>query len=94
MQFFIYRLGAAAAALAVSTSALAQTLPSNLATTATSTVSAQTTRESSVAELKLGPTPQLATIVVTPGRTAEALSDTLGDNSVIGRDELDERYLS
>ncbi|MCF8171303.1 MAG: TonB-dependent receptor [Candidatus Methylopumilus sp.] len=89
MQHLTYRLGAAAAALAVSTSALAQTLPSNLATTATSTVSVQATRESSVAELKLGPTPQLATIVVTPGRTAEALSDTLGDNSVIGREELD-----
>ena len=34
-------------------------------------------------------TPQLTTIVVTPGRTAEPLGDTLGDNSVIGRDELD-----
>ena len=35
------------------------------------------------------PTPQLATIVVTPGRASESLADTLGDNSVIGRDELD-----
>ncbi len=34
-------------------------------------------------------TPQLATVVVTPGRSAEPLADTLGDNSVIGRDELD-----
>jgi vitamin B12 transporter len=89
MQFFIYRLGAAAAALVVSTSALAQTLPSTPATTAVSTVSTQAPRGPSVAELKLGPTPQLATVVVTPGRTAELLSDTLGDNSVIGRDELD-----
>ena len=87
MQSFINRLGAAA--LVASTSALAQNPSATLTTTATSPVSAQTPREASVAELKLGPTPQLATIVVTPGRAAEPLSDTLGDNSVIGRDELD-----
>jgi vitamin B12 transporter len=89
MQSFFYRLSAGAAALVVSTSAFAQTLLPTTATAAASTVSAQARREPSVAELKLGPTPQLATIVVTPGRTAEPLSDTLGDNSVIGRDELD-----
>ena len=33
--------------------------------------------------------PQLATIVVTPSRTAEPLSKTLGDNSVITRETLD-----
>ncbi len=33
--------------------------------------------------------PQLATIVVTPSRTAEPLSKTLGDNSVITREMLD-----
>ena len=91
MQAFFNRLSATAAALALATttSALAQTPTATSATTATNTVSPQTTREASVAELKLGPAPQLATIVVTPGRTAEPLSDTLGDNSVIGRDELD-----
>lgn len=35
------------------------------------------------------PVPQLATIVVTPARTPELLSQTLGDNSVITRETLD-----
>lgn len=35
------------------------------------------------------PVPQLATIVVTPARTPEPLSQTLGDNSVITRETLD-----
>jgi vitamin B12 transporter len=89
MQSFINRLSATAVALAFATSALAQTTAATSATPATNTGSSQTNRESPVTELNLGPTPQLATIVVTPGRTAEPLSNTLGDNSVIGRDELD-----
>jgi len=35
------------------------------------------------------PIPQLATIVVTPARTSEPLSQTLGDNSVMTRETLD-----
>ena len=35
------------------------------------------------------PVTRLSTIVVTPARSAEPLSETLGDNSVIGRAELD-----
>ena len=35
------------------------------------------------------PVPQLATIVVTPARAPEPLSQTLGDNSVISRETLD-----
>ena len=50
---------------------------------------AQSTTPPSPTEPKLGPAPQLATIVVTPGRITEALADTLGDNSVINRDQLD-----
>ena len=89
MQSLITRLSVAAVAMALTTGALAQTTTTTTATAATNTGSAPANREASVAELKLSPTPQLATIVVTPGRTAEPLSDTLGDNSVIGRDELD-----
>lgn len=36
-----------------------------------------------------GPASQLAPIVVTPSRTAEPLSETLGDHTVISRDDLD-----
>ena len=36
-----------------------------------------------------GRSPKLATIVVTPARAPEPLANALGDNSVIGREELD-----
>ena len=93
MRLLTYRLSAAAAAVAVSFSVFGQSPASTPTSTPTSTstgkAGAQESKVMPPGELKLGPTPQLATIVVTPGRTAEPLSDTLGDNSVIGRDELE-----
>jgi outer membrane cobalamin receptor len=89
MQLVSYRLSAAAAALAVTFSAFGQSPPSTPTSTSIGTDAAKTPNEASAGELKLGPTPQLATVVVTPGRTAEPLGETLGDNSVISRDELD-----
>ncbi|MEI6837498.1 MAG: TonB-dependent receptor [Alcaligenaceae bacterium] len=73
MQLFSIRRYVAIGACACSLSALAQN----------PTISTSSTAPTPML------TPQLATIVVTPGRSAEPLADTLGDNSVIGRDELD-----
>ena len=73
MQLFSIRRYVAIGACACSLSALAQN----------PTISTSSTAPTPML------TPQLATIVVTPGRSAEPLADTLGDNSVIGRDKLD-----
>jgi len=73
MQLFSIRRYVAIGACACSLSALAQN----------PTISTSSTAPTPML------TPQLATIVVTPGRSAEPLADTLGDNSGTGRDELD-----
>jgi vitamin B12 transporter len=89
MQLLTSRLSAAAVAVAVSCSAFGQSPPATPTSTSTGTIGAKAPNEAPPGGLKLGPTPQLATIVVTPGRTAEPLADTLGDNNVMSRDELD-----
>lgn len=77
MQSYVLRLSAVAAALAVSATALAQAQT-------TATASSNPTDESTV-----DPVIEMSTIVVTPARMAEPLGQTLGDNSVINREELD-----
>lgn len=79
MQTFIFRLSAVAALLAVASSALAQTQ----AQAPNQTTDSQTDTST------LDPVVEMATIVVTPARMAEPLGQTLGDNSVINREELD-----
>lgn len=70
----IFRLSAGAAALAACAHVFAQNTPS-----------APPVLESA----PQGPSSQMSTIVVTPARAAEPLSETLGDNSVISRETLD-----
>ena len=85
-----FRLSAGAAALAACASVLAQTIPS--ATGAINTLSTQATSSSeapSQGSSLPGSAIPLATIVVTPSRMAEPLGQTLGDNSVVTREELD-----
>lgn len=69
-----FRLTAGAAALVACAHVFAQNNPSDAIVTET---------------VPQGPASQLSPIVVTPSRTAEPLSETLGDNSVISRDDLD-----
>lgn len=69
----VFRLTAGVAALAACAHAFAQNT--------TSTPSSDTASQS--------PATQMSPIVVTPSRTAEPLSETLGDNTVISREELD-----
>ncbi len=90
MQSLVTRLTAGAAALAASASVLAQAIPTT--DSATSPASTQTTSppETSLQPAGLpGSTVPLATIVVTPSRMAEPLGETLGDNSIVTREELD-----
>jgi vitamin B12 transporter len=69
-----FRLTAGAAALVACAHVFAQNTSSDVPVTET---------------VPQGPASQLSPIVVTPSRTAEPLSETLGDNSVISRDALD-----
>ena len=69
-----FRLTAGAAALVACAQVFAQNTSSDVPVTET---------------VPQGPASQLSPIVVTPSRTAEPLSETLGDNSVISRDALD-----
>lgn len=69
-----FRLTAGAAALVACAHVFAQNTSSDVSVTET---------------VPQGPASQLSPIVVTPSRTAEPLSETLGDNSVISRDALD-----
>lgn len=64
------------------TRALAQPMPAPTAPPAPTTPAVAAVPASN-------PVPQLATIVVTPARTPEPLSQTLGDNSVMTRETLD-----
>jgi vitamin B12 transporter len=66
--------------------------PSRLGLSALTILTALTTTHAlaqPVASTATTPVPQLATIVVTPARAPEPLSQTLGDNSVISRETLD-----
>jgi vitamin B12 transporter len=75
--------------MAVTGSALGQSAPSTSPPASSNAGSAKTPGDTPASDAKLGPTAQLATVVVTPARAPEPLGETLGDNSVIGRDELD-----
>ncbi len=94
MQSLIFRLTAGAAVLAVSASALAQLTPatsnSPTDTPTGSIATAAASDATTAAENGLtGYTVPLTTIVVTPARMAEPLGETLGDNTVISREEID-----
>ena len=72
--------------------AISKAFPSRLGLAALTVLTALTTPHAlaqPAASTATPPVPQLATIVVTPARAPEPLSQTLGDNSVISRETLD-----
>ena len=82
MQPNVFQLTACAAAFAAASTSLAQPVDSASSTPVSTgaTFSPDSNR---------APVTQMSTIVVTPARMAEPLAATLGDNSVISREELD-----
>ncbi len=82
MQSIIFRLTVGAAAVATVATSLAQTIDhATLAPPDNPSVASPASTGA--------PVTQMSTIVVTPARGAEPLSHSLGDNSVVSREELD-----